>query len=108
VTTGLDVPVPLEHGARYWIAATTLPFSTNGTYQVGIRPGTGAFAVSFDPTGMHFFNAAEVGLDPLIDLAIYASGTEPIPEPATAVLLCSGMLWLAFRSMKASPHRLNG
>jgi hypothetical protein len=108
VTALLDVPVPLQNGARYWIAATTLPFSSNGSYQVGIRPGTGAFALSFDPTGMHFFNAEDVGLDPLTDLAIYASGTAPIPEPATFALLCSGMLGLAFRWTKASADRLNG
>jgi hypothetical protein len=57
---------------------------------------------------MHFLNAAEVGLDPLTDLAIYASGTEPIPEPATIAFLCSGMLWLTFRRMKAPSQRLNG
>jgi hypothetical protein len=109
VTALLDIPVPLLNGSRYWIAASTLPFSSSGAYLFGVGAGTGAFAASFDPTGTTFFNASDLGIDPMTDLAIYAAGTEPVPEPATLALLGAGMLALAARRyrskfLQASDH----
>jgi hypothetical protein len=86
-----------------------LPFSSSGAYLFGVGAGTGAFAASFDPTGTTFFNASDLGIDPMTDLAIYAAGTEPVPEPATLALLGAGMLALAARRyrskfLQASDH----
>jgi len=111
VTALLDVPVPLTNGSRYWIAASTLPFSTHGSYQVGVLDGTGAFALSTDPSAMTFLSASDVGLDPLTDLAIYASGTmpgEPVPEPATLTLLGTAILALTSQRVARRRFTLNG
>ena len=109
VTATLDVPVPLVSGNRYWILLSTFFLPSQGAYWIGGRSGTGTFAASFDPNLTEFFGAADLAnlgtdIDPMFDLAIYASGTEPplqpVPEPATIALFAVGMLLIVAQRRK--------
>jgi hypothetical protein len=95
VTAPLDRPVPLVAGSKYWILVSTFFLPSQGAYLLGDRPGTGQLAASFDPALATFYDAAnlvKLGADfnPAMDLAIYASGAEPLPEPATLTLVMIG------------------
>jgi PEP-CTERM motif len=103
VTARLDTPVSLTSGNRYWIAASTLPFSGPGTYLVGLQRGGTGVATSSDLGGRRFdYDPALSGFD----LDIYASGTDPIPEPATITLVGVGLLvWMAARNSTGVERR---
>ncbi len=111
VTASLDVPIPLVNGNRYWIEISTFFLPSQGSYQVGDLAGTGSLAASFDPGLATLYTASDLAtlgfeVDPRLDLAIYASGSEPVPEPATLALFAGGLLVLALRRGKARHARI--
>jgi len=98
VSAPLDRPVSLVSGDRYWITATTLPFSGPGSYLLGLTSHPlGTFALSDDLTGSTFNYLGGYDLD------IYAAG-DAVPEPATLGLVAMGFLTLAARRRTGPPR----